>query len=164
MWSAKGMNTTIALKNGSYGEVGTLFDSVELDVKVPPYVDASTDKLVLTVGDMLANFKLAGQTTTAVAINAQVELKVLNGADGKLRFDVGTPTTYVDILDEQIEGANQLSNSQFEAIASFALSRIVAVGSGSVGAIPLPQFGGVAVTQLSVDSKHGYLIVAGEVQ
>lgn len=164
MWSAKGMNTTIPLKNGSYGEIGTLFDSVELDVKVPPYVDASTDKLVLTVGDMLASFKLSGQTTTAVAINAQVELKVVQGTDGKLRFDVGTPTTYVDILDEQIEGANQLSNAQFEAIASFALSRIVAVGSGSVGAIPLPQFGGVAVTQLSVDSKHGYLIVAGEVQ
>jgi hypothetical protein len=164
MWSAKGMDTTIDLKNGSYGEVGTLYDQVQLDVKVPPYVDASGDKLVLTVGDMLANFTLGGSPTAAVAINAQVELKVAKGTDGKFRLDVGTPTTYVDILDEQIEGANQLSNAQFEAIASFALARVVAVGSGAVGAIPLPQFGGVGVTQLSIDSKHGYLVVNGEIQ
>ncbi|HTL36162.1 MAG TPA: hypothetical protein VL326_23685 [Kofleriaceae bacterium] len=163
-WSAKGLDKTLELKNGSYGEVGTLFDSVQLEVKVPPYVDASGDKLVLTVGDMLANFKLNGSPTAAVAINAQVELQVTKGTDGKFRFDVGTPTTYVDILDENIEGANQLSNAQFEAIASFALSRVVAVGSGSVGAIPLPQFGGVGVTQLKIDSQHGYLVVNGEIQ
>ncbi|HUS32207.1 MAG TPA: Ig-like domain-containing protein [Kofleriaceae bacterium] len=164
MWSAKGMDTTIDLKNGSYGEVGTLYDSVQLEVKVPPYVDAASDKLVLTVGDMIANFKLGGSPTAAVAINAQVEMKVAKGTDGKFRLDVGTPTTYVDILDENIEGANQLSNAQFEAIASFALSRVVSVGSGAVGAIPLPQFGGVGVTQLSIDSKHGYLVVNGEIQ
>jgi hypothetical protein len=164
MWSAKGMDKTLDLKNGSYGEVGTLYDQVQLEVKVPPYVDASGDKLVLTIGDMLANFTLGGSPTAGVAINAQVELKVSKGTDGKFRLDVGTPTTYVDILDEQIEGANQLSNAQFEAIASFALSRVVAVGSGSVGAIPLPQFGGVGVTQLSIDSKHGYLVVNGEIQ
>ena len=85
-------------------------------------------------------------------------------ADGKLRFDVGTPTTYVDIIDEGIEGANQLSNAQFEAIVSFALSRIVAVGSGSVGAIPLPAIGGVGVRTSRSTSEHGYLIVDGEVQ
>ena len=78
--------------------------------------------------------------------------------------DIGTPTTYVDIIDEAIEGSNQLSNAEFEAIASFALSRIVAVGSGSVGAIPLPAVGGVAVTTLEIEQQHGYLIVDGEVQ
>jgi hypothetical protein len=165
MWSAKGMDTTLDLKAaGSYGTIGTLYDSVQLETKVPPFVDASGDKLVLTVGDMLASFKLGNTVTTAVAINAKVELAVVKGADGALRFDIGTPTVYVDILDEGIEGANQLSNSEFEAIVSFALSRIVAVGSGSVGAIPLPAIGGVAVTTLSAESQHGYLVVNGEVQ
>jgi hypothetical protein len=165
MWSAKGLDTTIDFKgNGSYGTIGTLYDSVQLETKVPPFIDASGDKLVLTVGDMLASFKLGGAVTTAVAINARVELTVNKGTDGQLRFDVGTPTVYVDILDEAIEGANQLSNSELEAIVSFALSRIVAVGSGSVGAIPLPAIGGVSVTTLSAESQHGYLVVNGEVQ
>ncbi|NVB80872.1 MAG: hypothetical protein HOV81_20915 [Kofleriaceae bacterium] len=163
-WSAKGMDKTLDLATGSYGDVGQLYDSVELSVKVPPYVQATDGKLSLTVGDMVASFKLAGGIATQVAINAQVDLEVAAGPDGKLRFDIGTPTTYVDIIDEGIEGANQLSNAQFEAITSFALARIVAVGAGSVGAIPLPAVGGVGVTNLGVDSQHGYLIVDGEIQ
>lgn len=164
MWSAKGFDKSIELKTGSYGEVGKLYDNVDLKVAVPPFVDASDGKLTLTVGDMVGSFKLGGSIVTQVAINAQVELKVVKGTDGKLRFDVGTPTVYVDVIDEGIEGSNQLSNAQFEAIASFALTRIVAVGSGSVGAIPLPSVGGVSVTSLSIEQQHGYLIVDGEVQ
>jgi hypothetical protein len=164
LWSAKGLDMALELQTGSYGEVGKLYDAVQLETMVPPYVDASGDALVLTVGDMVASFKLGSSVVTQVAINAQVQLKVVKDSAGALRFDVGTPTTYVDILDDGIEGSNQLSNSEFEAIVSFALSRIIAVGSGSVGAIPLPSFGGVGVTQLSIAPQHGYLIVAGEVQ
>jgi hypothetical protein len=164
MWSAKGLDKAIDLKTGTYGEVGQLYDSVELKTAVPPFIDAANGKLTLTVGDMVASFKLGTSVVTQVAINAQVELKVVKGTDGKLRFDVGTPTVYVDVIDEGIEGSNQLSNAQFEAIASFALTRIVAVGSGSVGAIPLPSVGGVSVTNLQIEQQHGYLIVDGEVQ
>jgi len=163
-WAAKGMDAGIDLANGSYGEVGKLYDRVEIQTKVPPFVDASGDKLVLTVGDMLATFKNGAKITTQVAVNAQVELKVVAGVDGALRLDVGTPTIYVDVLDENVDGANQLSNAQFEAVSSFALSRIIAVGSGAVGAVPLPSFGGVAVQDVSVTEQHGYLVVGGEIE
>jgi hypothetical protein len=164
MWSAKGLDKTLDLKTGTYGDIGQLYDSVELAVAVPPYVDATDGKLTLTIGDMVGSFKLAGSVVTQVAINAQVGLQVVNGPDGKLRFDVGMPTVYVDVLDEQIEGSNVLSNAQFEAIASFALTRIVGVGAGTLGAIPLPSIGGVSVTNLAIDQQAGYLIVDGEVQ
>lgn len=164
MWSAKGLDKTIPLKTGSYGEVGKLYDAVELAVAVPPYLDATDGKLTLTVGDMIGSFKLGNSVTTQVAINAQVALKVAAGSDGKLRLDVGTPTVYVDVMDEGIESANPLSNAQFEAISSFALSRIVAVGSGAVGAVPLPAAFGVAVTNLAIEQQHGYVIIDGEVQ
>ena len=164
LWSANGLDKSFDLKNGSYGDVGKLYDSVKLGVAVPPYVDASGDGVVLTLGDMLASFTLGGSVVTEVAINAQVDLKVVKGDDGKLRLDLGKPVTYVDILDEGIDGSNPLSNAQFEAITSFALARIVAVGAGSVGAIPLPAFGGVAVSNLSIENQYGYLIVDGAVQ
>lgn len=164
LWSAKGLDGTFDLETGAYGEVGQLFDSVQLEAKVPPYVDASGDKLVMTVGDLMANFRLGDTVATSVVINAEVELKVVTGTDGKLRFDVGTPIAYVDVLDEGVEGSNALSNSEFEAIVSFALGRIVAVGSGSLGAIPLPAFGGVAVTDLTIEDQFGYLIVNGQIQ
>jgi hypothetical protein len=164
LWSAKALDKSIDLQNGSYGEVGKLYDQVEISAAVPPFVDASGKGLVLTIGDLVATFKNAGTVVTKVAINAQVDLEVVKGGDGALRFDVGMPTTYVDIIDEGVEGANQLSNAQFEAIASFALSRVIAVGSGSVGAIPLPAVGGVSVKNLTIAEQTGYLVVDGEVQ
>lgn len=162
--SAKGLDKVIPLANGPYGDVGKLFDSVELSAAVPPYIDATGSALKLTIGDLMATFRNGEIVATEIAINAEVDLKVITGTDGALRFDVGQPTTYVDVLDEGVSGANQLSNAQFEAISSFALSRIVAVGSGSVGAIPLPSVGGVAVSNLSIGEQAGYLVVAGEIQ
>jgi len=163
-WAAKGMDPGFDLKTGSYGDVGKLYDRVEIQTKVPPFIDASGDKLRLTIGDMLATFKNGPVIATQVAINAEVELSVVAGADGALRLDVGTPTLFVDVLDENVDGANQLSNAQFEAVSSFALSRVVAVGSGAVGAVPLPAFGGVAMENVSVTEEHGYLVVGGEIQ
>lgn len=167
LWAAKGLDRTIPLKTGPYGDVGKLYDSVELAAAVPPYVDAGKHGLVLTIGDLVATFRNGEVTATAVAINARVALQVVNdAATGALRFDVGAPTVDVDVLDasEGVSGANELSNAQFEAISSFALSRIVAVGSGSVGAIPLPTIGGVAVTNLTIGDQTGYLVVDGDVQ
>ena len=165
MWSAKGLDDTLQLNNGSYGDIGTLYDSVEISAAAPPYVDASSGNgLVLTVGDLMGTFKNGEITTTQIAINAQVDVTVDTEADGSLQLDVGQPTTYVDILSQGVSGANELSNAQFEALTSFALARIIAIGSGSLGAIPLPAVGGVAVQNLSIAPQTGYLVVDGSIQ
>jgi len=163
-WAAGGMDKAFDLDTGSYGAIGQLYDRVELSAKVPPYVDASAGSLKLTIGDFLATFKNGAAIATQVAINAEVALQVVTGGDGALRLDVGTPTTYVDILDENVDGANALSNAQFEAITSFALARVIAVGSSSVGALPLPAFGGVGVRDVGIAAQTGYLVVEGDVQ
>ena len=164
-WAAKGMEAGIDLKNGSYGEVGKLYDRVELSAKVPPFLDAHHDALRLTIGDLMATFKNGTSIATQIALNAEVDLKIISdAATGALRLDVGTPTIYVDVLDENVDGANQLSNAQFEAVSSFGLSRIVSFGTGAVGAIPLPSFGGVALKNVKVKQQTGYLVVGGSVQ
>jgi hypothetical protein len=163
-WAAGGLDKAFDLDTGSYGTIGQLYDRVELSAKLPPFVDASGGALKLTIGDLIATFKNGAAVATQIAVNAELAIQVVTGADGKPRLDVGTPTTYVDVLDENIGGANALSNAQFEAIASFALGRVVAVGSGSVGAIPLPAFGGVAVQDVGIAEQAGYLIVDGDVQ
>jgi Glucodextranase, domain B len=163
LWAAKALEVGLDLKTGSYGEVGKLYDRVEITAKVPPHIDASNDRLRMTIGDLIATFKNGEAIATQVAINAQVDITAKK-ADGVIRLDVGSPTTYVDILDENVDGTNALSNAQFEAIATFALGRVIAVGSGSVGAIPLPSLGGVSVKDVDVSQQTGYLVVDGEVQ
>ena len=54
LWSAKGLDKTLMLKTGPYGDVGKLFDSVELQAAVPPFVDATAGRLELTIGDLMA--------------------------------------------------------------------------------------------------------------
>src|SRR6185436_19212776 len=93
-WAAKGLEVGIDLANGSYGEVGKLYDRVELSAKVPPHLDASGEALQLTIGDVIATFKDGASVATQVAINAQLEIKVVTDATGALRLDVGTPVTY----------------------------------------------------------------------
>lgn len=163
-WAAKGMDVGLDLQNGSYGEVGRLYDRVEMSVKVPPFIDASGSELKLTVGDLIATFKNGPAIATQVAMNATMKVQVVPGANGALRLDVGSPEVFIDILDENVDGANQLSNAQFEAVSSFGLGRIVALGSGAVGAVPLPSFGGVSVSDVDVAPREGYVIVGGEIQ
>ncbi len=163
-WAAGGMAKAFDLRTGSYGQIGKLYDRVELAARLPPYVDASGGSLRLTIGDLIATFKNGAAIATQVVINAQVDLAIVTGSDGNPRLDIGMPTTYVDLLDENIDGANALSNAQFEAITSFALSRVIAVGSGAIGAIPLPSFGGVSLRNVGITEQTGYLVVDGELQ
>lgn len=164
LWASGGLDQNIDLSNGSYGNLGTLYNAVDVTTAVPPFVDATGDGLVLTIGDLLGSFQNNGDVVTSVAINAQVDLKVTSDATGAMKLDVGTPTVYVDVDDTGVDGANELSNEQFQAILSFAVSRVIAVGSGSVGAIPLPSVGGVSVTNLTIGEQTGYVVVQGAVQ
>lgn len=164
LWAARALDRSFDLTTGSYGDIGKLYDRVELSAGVPPFVAASGGALRLTIGDLIASFKNGDALATQVAVSAEVDVKVVADASGLPRLDVGTPTTYVDILDEHVTGANVLSNAQFEVITSFALSRVIAVGSGAIGAIPLPSLGGVAVTDLGITEQTGYLVVNGNVQ
>jgi len=163
-WAAGGMDLALDLANGPYGQLGTLYDRVELSAKVPPHVDASGDALQLTIGDFLATFKDGASIATQVVINARVEIKVVTDATGALRLDVGTPTTYVDVLDEGVDGSNPLSKAQFEAISTFALSRVAAFGSSAIGSVPLPSVGGASVQDVQVLQQTGYVVVDGRIQ
>ena len=152
-------------RTARYGEVGKLYDRVELSAKVPPFVDANGDGLRLTIGDMLATFKNGASIATQVAINAQVDAPGRDRPRRRAaprrrhaRRRTSTSSTRTSTA------SNLLSNAQFEAISSFALSRIVAVGSGAVGAIPLPSVGGVSMQNVQVLEQTGYLIVDGEIQ
>jgi Glucodextranase, domain B len=163
-WAARGLDRTFDLTTGSYGDVGKLYDRVQLSAAVPPFLDASGGSLRLTIGDLLATFRSGDTVATQIAVSAEVAIKVVTDPSGKPRLDVGTPTTYVDVLDDNVAGANVLSNAQFEVVASFALSRVIAVGSGAVGAVPLPSFGGVAVHDLAIAEQTGYLVIDGAVE
>jgi hypothetical protein len=160
MWSAEAFDTTIDLDDGAHEHLGEIYDSVQLRLRVPPHVDALRRPLELTVGDWIASFKRDDIVVATVAIHAKTALYVVEGEAGKLRIDVSTPAVEVDIVDDE----DWITKAHYDAIKSFAIERITALGSAAVAGIPLPTIGDATPTNLWVDPEGGYLLIVGEVQ
>jgi hypothetical protein len=160
-WSAGGMTYDLPLSSGDYGEVGQLFDSVHIEALLPPSISAHNDgTLRIVVGDLIAEFQNGGQAVTKVAINGTVDIGVVNDGTG-LRLQVSEPAVHVDFLDEGVDGANALDDTDFEALISFAATRLTHATSGLVGELPIPSVGGVTVDDLAIEGRDGYLTVGG---
>jgi hypothetical protein len=158
MWSAKAFDGTIDL--GAYEQIGELYDSAQLQLVLPPHVDANRRPLELTIGDWIATFTRDNVAEVTVAIHAKTALYVVAGEDGKLRIDVSTPAVEVDVLDDQ----HLITKAEYVAIKTFAIQHITTLGSAAVAAIPLPAVGDATPTNLWVDPDAGYMLVVGNVQ
>jgi hypothetical protein len=159
MWSAKAFDTTIDLQSESYEQIGKLYDSVELQLLVPPHVHAHARPLELTIGDWIATFKHGDVAVTTVAIHAKTALYVTEDDNGKLRMDVSTPAVRVDLVG----GGNWISKAQYDAIKAFASEHVAASGHAAIGAVPLPVVGDT-MPNLWVEPESNHLLVVGDVQ
>jgi hypothetical protein len=155
MWSAKAFDAAVALD----GELGEVYDSVDLELMVPPHVDATTRPLELTIGDWIATFKRDGVAEATVAIHAKAALYVVEDEERKLHINVGTPTLQIDFVGN----GDWITRAQFDLIKAFATEHVRAVGSAAVGAIPLPIVGN-AMPDLWVEPSSGSMLVAGSVE
>jgi hypothetical protein len=162
MWSAKALDQTVALDPAADGRIGELYRTVQLQAMVPPHVDASGDQLHLTIGDWIATFAI-GNYTTIVAIHATSDLYVVKGDTTALRADLGTPTVYVDVVDDA-GTSDPITRVQYNAIKAWAVARITAFGSAAVAALPLPAIGDAMPANLWIQPEHGYLVIAGDVR
>jgi hypothetical protein len=158
LWSAKAFDTTIQLDSND--RLGALADSVQLELMVPPHVNASTRPLELTLGDWIATFKNRGVPVASVAIHAKAALYVAEDDAGALRMHPSTPAVTVDVVGDH----GWMTRTQYDAIESFARERVTAMASAAVGAIPLPTIGDVTPTNPWVEPDLGFLIVVADVE
>lgn len=159
VWSAGGFDRTISLDGGAYPAIRKFYDTAELHLAAPPFVDASGSPLQLTVGDWLFTFKLGHAFGVTAAVHAKNALYVTADAGGSLRMAVSTPAVDVDI----IEGGEAMTKAEYDAIKSFAQGRVQALTSAALAGIPLPALGKATLPTPWVDAQAGYLRVAGDV-
>ena len=159
LWSARAFDTELDLESGSFGAIGELYDAVQLQLLVPPHVDASTRPLALTFGDWIATFKRDGIGEATVVIHATTDLYVVTGDDGRLHMNVSTPAVGIDLAGDR----GWISKGQYDAILAFAIDHVTTVGSSAVAAIPVPVIGD-ATPDLWVEPDAGYLLVTGDVE
>lgn len=159
LWSAKAFDGEINLETGAYGDIAEMYDSVQLQLLLPPHVNASARPLELTIGDWNATFRRGGAPTTTVAIHATAELYVAEDEVGSLHMKVSTPAVRVDLVGD----GDWISKEQYEAIKAFAANHVMAMGSAAMAAVPLPVIGD-ATTSLWVEPNAGYMLVAGDIE
>lgn len=157
MWSVKGFDGVIDLKASTYEDIAKLYDTAQLQLMVPPYVDASHRPLELTLGDWIATFTGEGVVTRTVAIHAKTALYVVESDEGGLRIDISTPLVDIDVID----GRSTITKGEYDAIKAFAMAHITNIGSAAVAAIPLPVVGDAVPTELWVDPISDYLLIVG---
>lgn len=160
LWSAQAFSESIELAIDSPGAIRRYYDTVQLQLVMPPHVEAFGSPLELTVGDLIATFKREDVEEVTVAIHAKNALYVVANDDGSLRLDVTTPAVQVDV----VHGGDSLTKNEYEAIRIYALDRVRGLAAAAVGAIPLPALGNVNLTTPWLDSHAGYLRVAGAVE
>ncbi len=154
LWSAGAFDQRIELAAAPISE---LYDSVQLELAVPPHVEATGTPLELTIGDWVATFRRGNAVAATVAIHGRSALFVVV-ENGRLRMDVSTPAVEVDVI-----GTRTLAKAEREEIELFALEHVRAAGAAAVDAIPLPSIAGTSLTTPWVDPRLGYLLVSGNV-
>jgi hypothetical protein len=166
MWVAGGLDVTIPLGGGEYGQVGVLFDRVHLTALLPPVVQSGEDGLSIALGDVRCAFEKGdgGSTvaTTSVVVNAKAALSVTPSEDGTLRLQFADPDVFADF--EETGGANPLAQEEVEELVSFMTTRVLAVAGDVLGQVPVPSIAGVTVEDLAVSlgtEAPGYLVASG---
>jgi hypothetical protein len=145
---------------------GGLFDGAQIRMTLPPMIsaDAADGELRLVLGDLLATFTNHGTPVARAAINARVDLKVtplVNGAGVALQL--GKPDLRINVLDD-VANVTGFSDTELASASAAMLGAQLDAISQLLVAIPLPAIAGLQVSNLSIGSDSGYVMVRGQFQ
>jgi hypothetical protein len=145
---------------------GGLFDAAQLHMTLPPMIsaDAADGQLRLVLGDLIATFTSNGAPVARAAINARVDLKVTPTVNGSgVALQLGTPEIHINVL-EDIANVTGFSDTELASASTAVLGAQIDSVSKLLVAIPLPAIAGLTVSDLSIDSDNGYVMVQGQFQ
>ncbi|HET9623205.1 MAG TPA: hypothetical protein VFP84_17650 [Kofleriaceae bacterium] len=145
---------------------GGLFDTAAIHMALPPSVsaDASDGKLRVVLGDMVASFMTGSNTVAKAAINAKLDFKVSPTTNGAgVAVQLGEPEIHINVLDD-VQNTTGFSDDTLAKAVSAVLGAQIDSISQLLVAVPLPSIDGIQVSNLSIDSDMGYVMVRGEFQ
>lgn len=143
---------------------GGTFDSTQIDMTLPPMINAGADgKMQVVLGDMMATFKNNGTPVAKAAVNAKIalEVKPASGNGYAVALELGRPELSFNVL-EDIANETRLSDDDLETAAAGCIEAQIAHISALLVNIPLPSIAGLQPKNLSVSADNGYVMVKGD--
>jgi hypothetical protein len=146
---------------------GGTFDGTEMRMTSPPMIsaDPSSGMMRLVLPDMIATFTQTGTPVGRAAINAVVELKISPANNGYgVAIELGEPVIHANTLDD-IPNQTLLTDADLGKAVELCLKGQIGSVSALLGAIPLPAMpGGLMMTNMSVSSDDGYVMMKGTLE
>jgi hypothetical protein len=140
---------------------GGAFDSISIDMTTPPMIsaDPADGEMRLFLGDMKLTFTNAGTPVADAYMNAKVDLKIASVDNGNaVAVQLGTPTLNVDVGND-IPNATHLEDADLSTAVQLSLGSQIASVSALLAGIPLPSVAGLHLSNVSVLSDSGYVMV-----
>lgn len=145
---------------------GGSFNETALEMTLPPLLsaDPSDGKMKVVIGDMISTYMKDGVAVGRAAINASIDLKIVPAANGYgVAIQLGTPTAYVDVLDD-IANTTRLSTEDLSTATEVSLRGQIEAISKLLVAIPMPAVAGLQMKNVSLGSDDGYVMLTGEIE
>ena len=156
-YAVGGLGLTLPINGGA-------FDSATTDPKLAPMIsaDATDGSLHLLAGDMGITFTSGSVPVAKIAVNADIAVSIVESA-GAVKLVVGTPTLYVDMLDDEVPNTTGFKDSDLTAIVKVVAMSQVGTMSTLVGAVPVPSMAGVTISNLDLGASGGYVTLTGDI-
>ncbi|MBV8758508.1 MAG: hypothetical protein JO257_14580 [Deltaproteobacteria bacterium] len=139
------------------------FDGAEIKLTIPPMVSGNTPdgSMRLILGDMVATLDQNGAPALSAAINAQVDLSILPGANPQdIALKLGKTHLFVNLLDPNADDA---SAGDVYGAASNGIELQLDSLSQFLVTVPVPSVAGVSFDALSLHGDSGYVVVSGQI-
>jgi hypothetical protein len=140
---------------------GGTFDALNLKPTLPPMIsaDPTNGNMRVVLPDMTATFMLAGQPVGKAALNVELEVQVMPSNNGQgVAVQLGQPVIYLDMLDD-VANKTGLAPDDMQKAIQLGLGGQISSLSGLLSSIPLPQVAGLKMSNVSVASETGYVMV-----
>ena len=156
----------LGLLNFPFPAHGGTFDNANISMSLPPMIsaDPADGNMRVMLGDMMVTFTQLGTPVGKAALNAKIDLKIVEASNGyAVAIQLGEPELVVNVVDD-IGNATTFADADLEKIMQACLKAQLESVSKLLVSIPLPSVGGLQMRNFSVGGDNGYVMINGSLE
>lgn len=168
-WASGALEQEIATSEGDpiTATFGDQVDRVTVRLMLPPTLraDEASGAAHIAIGDLMVEIvdDDGGEGTLArFAISAEIGLRVETAADGRLSLVTEEPLIWAQVLEKSPALVLNINEKTVEALAGIVIDQIGDRADGLLESLPLPSLGGASLSQPTIASGAGYLLLGAQ--
>ncbi|MDB4953847.1 MAG: hypothetical protein JWO36_1416 [Myxococcales bacterium] len=162
LWAAGAFDAHLSIDK--VGVLASLLDadaaSLDIEVSLPPTVTTESNKLELSIGDLLVHVKDAGGSEIQrIALSLRTSLAAAPSQSGKILLTVSnTPEVHAQVLEQSDNALRPLTDAQVEGIITGVWGVVGGTASDALAKLPMPTIATIQLGAPTISGKAGYVV------